>query len=100
MGLFSKPEMIGAGQGGDADRARLADLEQRVARLEAQLAQLMATPGGAVAPAAATAATEGWMAEVRALRSSGRTIHAIKLYREHTGVGLKQAKDAVEALPL
>jgi ribosomal protein L7/L12 len=28
----------------------------------------------------------------------GRTIEAIKIYREATGVGLKQAKDAVEAM--
>jgi ribosomal protein L7/L12 len=28
----------------------------------------------------------------------GRKIQAIKLYREQTGVGLKEAKDAVEEL--
>lgn len=100
MGLFSKPEVIGpGGSGSDADRSRIAQLEQRVARLEAQLAQLTATPAGAVAAAVATSATEDWMAEVRALRSAGKTIQAIKVYRERTGVGLKEAKDAVEALP-
>lgn len=94
MGLFSKPEVIGPGGGNDVDRARIAELERRVARLEAQLAQL-ATAGAAPVDAA----PEPWMAEVRQLCSSGRKIQAIKVYREHTGVGLKQAKDAVEALP-
>jgi ribosomal protein L7/L12 len=29
---------------------------------------------------------------------AGNKIEAIKLYREHTGLGLKESKDAVEAL--
>jgi len=36
--------------------------------------------------------------EVLKLLRSGRKIAAIKAYREQTGVGLKEAKDAVEAL--
>ncbi len=36
--------------------------------------------------------------QVLALMRDQKKIWAIKLYREHTGVGLKQAKDAVEAL--
>jgi len=32
------------------------------------------------------------------LMKSGRKIEAIKLYREQTGVGLKEAKDYVEGL--
>lgn len=95
MGLFSRPEVIGPGGSNDADRTRIAELERRVARLEAQLADLASDPASAVdLPAAET-----WMAEVQALRRDGRTIPAIKLYREHTGVGLKEAKDAVEAMP-
>ncbi len=35
---------------------------------------------------------------VLALLASGSKIDAIKLYREQTGVGLKEAKDAVEAV--
>jgi ribosomal protein L7/L12 len=36
--------------------------------------------------------------EVQAMaRAPGRKIQAIKLHREQTGVGLKEAKDAVEA---
>jgi ribosomal protein L7/L12 len=30
--------------------------------------------------------------------AAGNKIEAIRLYREHTGVGLKEAKDAIEAL--
>ena len=37
-------------------------------------------------------------AEARALVASGKKIEAIKRWREATGLGLKEAKDAVEAL--
>lgn len=36
--------------------------------------------------------------EARALRAQGNTISAIKLVRDRTGVGLKEAKDYVESL--
>lgn len=36
--------------------------------------------------------------ELRGLLEQGRKIEAIKLYRERTGTGLREAKDAVEAL--
>ncbi len=36
------------------------------------------------------------MAEIDALLAQGKKIHAIKRYRELTGSGLKEAKDAVE----
>ena len=39
-----------------------------------------------------------WRAEVERLARSGNKILAIKLYREHTGVGLQEAKDAVNRL--
>ena len=37
-------------------------------------------------------------AEVRRLLANNRKIEAIKLYRDHTGAGLKEAKEAVELL--
>jgi ribosomal protein L7/L12 len=43
-------------------------------------------------------ALEEWKQEIRALLGEGQKIQAIKLYREHTGVGLKEAKEAVEAI--
>jgi hypothetical protein len=36
--------------------------------------------------------------EIRLLVSEGNKIQAIKLYREMTGLGLKEAKDAVEQM--
>jgi ribosomal protein L7/L12 len=39
-------------------------------------------------------------ARVRSLTEAGQKIEAIKLFRERTGVGLKEAKDAVEAIEL
>jgi ribosomal protein L7/L12 len=41
---------------------------------------------------------EGFENRVIALVAEGRTLEAVKLYREATGVGLKEAKDFVEAL--
>src|SRR5258707_1734151 len=35
---------------------------------------------------------------VRSLMDEGQKIEAIKLYRERTGAGLKESKDAVEAI--
>lgn len=39
-----------------------------------------------------------WHGEVASLASQGRRIEAIKVFRERTGVGLAEAKAAVEAL--
>jgi ribosomal protein L7/L12 len=41
---------------------------------------------------------ESWSAEVDALLRDGKKIQAIKVYREATGAGLKEAKEAVEKL--
>lgn len=38
------------------------------------------------------------MSEIRALAAGGRKIEAIKIYREITGLGLKEAKDAVDLM--
>jgi large subunit ribosomal protein L7/L12 len=102
--------------GGSAqDDVDLRALQDRVARLEAALAslqgQVAALTGGAVAaggpvPYAGNPSSTGgalpndgaWLEEVRQLKASGKLINAIKVYREHTGVGLKEAKDAVEAM--
>jgi ribosomal protein L7/L12 len=39
-----------------------------------------------------------WQSQVEAELRAGRKINAIKLYREATNLGLKEAKDAVEAM--
>jgi len=36
--------------------------------------------------------------EIRALLRDGKKIQAIRVYRDRTGAGLKEAKDAVERL--
>ena len=86
MGLFGSPQ----------EQVDFDDLKTRVARLEAAVASLQAQ----LAPARAGGlpADGAWLAEVRALKERGKLINAIKLYREQTGVGLKEAKDAVEGM--
>lgn len=104
MGIFGSPQ----------EQVDLDDLTSRVAKLEATVAALQAQlsgafsattavdgiPYGAPMPSAGALPAEGgpWMAEVKALVDSGKKINAIKLYRERTGLGLKEAKDAVEAM--
>jgi hypothetical protein len=41
---------------------------------------------------------QGVNLDVKELMKAGQKIQAIKLYREQTGVGLKEAKDYVESL--
>lgn len=80
--------------------------EARLSRLERQLEQVLehraAAPTPAadrVAPAALTRdeGPTGFLAEVSLLAKRNK-IEAIKVYRERSGVGLKEAKDAVEAI--
>lgn len=85
-------------------KARVAKLEQAVAVLQAQAGTAVPYGAGQAAPPVASAAATpvgdaAWMAEVRQQKASGNLIQAIKTYREHTGLGLKEAKDAVEAMP-
>ena len=86
----------------------MAKLEVAVASLQAQSAaggvpygspqalapQADPTQAGWAAPPGDVA----WLGEVAALKAQGKLINAIKLYREKTGLGLKEAKDAVEAM--
>jgi hypothetical protein len=81
-----------AGRGGSTRQ-----LERRLDRLEHQLDLLMRhldvpQPGLDVGPDLAVDH------DVVALARAGRKIEAIKRYRELTGVGLKEAKDAVERI--
>jgi ribosomal protein L7/L12 len=56
---------------------------------------LTQSPGAAPQPVAATLMIDP---EIAAALRAGRKIEAIKRYRERYGVGLKEAKDAVEAI--
>ena len=105
MGIFGSPQYQV-----DLDdlKARVAKLEAAVTALQAQVAAGSGTAVGGIpygagqpgVPSAGALPAEGgaWMAEVRALKQSDQLIQAIKLYREKTGVGLKEAKDAVEGM--
>lgn len=104
--------------GGSAqDQVDLGAINDRLARLESALAslqgQVAALTTGAVAagpPNPLAGADPGsvpyddsgaggpWLEEVRALKAEGKLINAIKVYRQHTGVGLKEAKDTVEGM--
>ena len=88
---------------------RLERLESALASLQGQVAALTtgAVAAGGAVPYAGnpTTVSDGalpaggeWLAEVRRLKESGKLINAIKLYRERTGVGLKEAKDSVEGM--
>jgi ribosomal protein L7/L12 len=45
-----------------------------------------------------SAAEEGYYRAITAFLRLRNKVEAIKVYREHTGVGLKEAKDAVDAI--
>ena len=90
-------------------KERVAELEAAVASLQGQLATLTAGAVAAGGPvpyagnptttsAGALPSDGAWPAEVRALKERGKLIDAIKLYRQHTDLGLKEAKDAVEGM--
>jgi ribosomal protein L7/L12 len=72
---------------------RLTELEQRVARLEQQVEFLAGRLG-----LGDMLSERPDMTEIQQLLQRGQKIEAIKVYRQKTGVGLKEAKDAVEAM--
>lgn len=53
---------------------------------------------GATAPPTSVVNAGAWLQDVRVLLSQGQKIEAIKLVRQQTRSGLKDAKDFVEAL--
>lgn len=87
MGLF----------GGRNDAA----LTQRLATIERKLDALLTSlgveaPGPVYGPGNATLQPDA-LEEIRALAHAGKKIEAIKRLRELTGLGLKEAKDLVDA---
>lgn len=71
MGLFSDP-----------------DVTRRLVLIEQKLDAIMSSLGIAV--------PEDNMDDCRELVRAGKKIEAIKLYRERTGAGLRESKDAVD----
>lgn len=70
----------------------VASLRRRVARLEAVVEELSRQLGAPVDLAPAIPQ------EVRSLVAGGKKIQAIKVLREQTGMGLREAKETVEGL--
>ncbi|PKW11120.1 Ribosomal protein L7/L12 C-terminal domain-containing protein [Streptomyces sp. 1222.5] len=70
--------------------SRLARAEGRLARVERKLDLIMEHLD--------LREDVARMDEVTALVREGKKIHAIKVYRETTGAGLKEAKEAVDRL--
>jgi ribosomal protein L7/L12 len=80
---------------------RLVLINRRLALLEQQVRLLSHTAGVACPTFASdvgTAGHGGVPAEVVSLARAGQAIAAIKLYRELTGAGLREAKDVVDSL--
>nr|WP_121253478.1 ribosomal protein L7/L12 [Nocardioides ferulae] len=78
------------------DPSRIAQLEERVRRLEVTVALLAQERGSLPDVDGAAAAGDPW-ADVRDLVARGKKIQAIKVVRERTGMGLKEAKELVES---
>ena len=77
---------------------RLALLEQQVRLLSDRLGVPCPTFGSNVGSTPAGLLEGGVPAEVVALARAGNAIAAIKLYRELTGAGLREAKGVVDSL--
>jgi ribosomal protein L7/L12 len=80
-----------------------SDLVPRIRAIEQQLKVISDHLGIDCPPFPGAAAVDmakggGVPPDVVALAAAGKKIHAIKRYREITGVGLKEAKDVVDAL--
>ncbi len=65
----------------------------RLARLEAQMNLVLQHLG--IDPNAVSTIPPGYLEQ---LLMQNKKIEAIKVYREHTGLGLKEAKDYIDAL--
>jgi ribosomal protein L7/L12 len=92
MRLFDKPEDLGRTH-------RIDALEARVQQLEMTVLMLGRHQGGAVpgAPVIGGVSTDV-LARVQSLKREGKIIQAVKVYRDATGDGLKEAKAAVDEL--
>jgi ribosomal protein L7/L12 len=69
---------------------RISRADKRAARIEHKLDLILGHLG--------LSEQEPWSDEVNGLVRDGKKIQAIKVYREATGAGLKEAKEAVEKL--
>jgi large subunit ribosomal protein L7/L12 len=83
------------------DDQQIAQMSARIADLERKVDWLYRNAGYSSGYANAGAPPPdagGITAEVLDLVREGRKIQAIKIYRDQTGVGLKEAKDVIDGL--
>ena len=80
-----------------SDQENIEELQRQVKR-QGELIDALYRQLGIGQLDAAGVPTDGSYPEVVDAIRGGNLIQAIKHYRERTGVGLKEAKDAVEAL--
>jgi ribosomal protein L7/L12 len=80
-----------------SDQENIAEL-QRLVKRQGELIDALYRRLGIGQLEASAMSSEGSYPDVLDAIRAGSTIQAIKLYREHTNVGLKEAKDAVELL--
>ncbi len=71
-------------------QSRISQTDQRVARVERKLDLVLDHLG--------LDGEDPRMGEVVSFARTGKKVQAIKVYREITGAGLKEAKDAVDRL--
>ncbi|MFG2362682.1 ribosomal protein L7/L12 [Streptomyces mirabilis] len=88
LGFFALAMIVFASYAGL--EGRLSRNDRRIARVEKKLDRILDHLGLAEA--------DPELEQVAALAREGRKIQAIKAYREVTGAGLKEAKDAVDRL--
>ena len=82
----------------DSDNPEIAELQRQVRRQGELIDLLYRRFGiGQLDAAGMPSADGGYPDVVEAIRA-GNIIEGIKRYRAHTNVGLKEAKDAVEAM--
>jgi large subunit ribosomal protein L7/L12 len=74
------------------------DLHFRLRQLEEQVERLSAQAGLPWSSAMTPESSGGVDSDVVALAQGGNKIEAIKLYRQRTGAGLAEAKDAIDGL--
>lgn len=91
--------LIRSGKGRQMSR-RLTALEDevRVLREKLGVTPYLASSQPPIVTSTAMPVSAGSMPDVEALIRQGQLIPAIKVYREQTGAGLKDAKEAVEAM--
>ncbi len=83
-------------QTAEETRKQMARLQRRIQRLERKVDILLREAGIEIEENEETPFPD--MDDVRDLLKRRRKIEAIKVYRQKTGAGLKEARDAVESM--